>query len=89
MQESKPIRVKSVTQGLFSALNAQNCMNVGDKRGGEVRGSRKVLQGWTLEKKDAVASCNMKGRVHHEDFSITLIYLLADFFLQRLEKFPI
>lgn len=62
MQESKPIRVKSVTQGLFSALNAQNCMNVGDKRGGEVRGSRKVLQGWTLEKKGRSGILQYEGQ---------------------------
>lgn len=86
--ESKPIRIKPVTQGLFSALNAQNYMNVGDRRGGEVRGSRKGLQGWTPGKKDAMASCNVKGRVHHEDFSKTLIYLLADFFLQRFREVP-
>lgn len=81
---SKPIRVKPVTQALLSALNAQNYKDVGNSRGGEVRGARKGLQGWTPGKKVAMASCSVKGRIHHEDFSITLIYLLADFFLQRL-----
>lgn len=42
---SKPIRVKPVTQRFFSALNAQNYMDVGNSRGGEVRGSRRGLQG--------------------------------------------
>lgn len=83
---SKPIRVEPITQGLFSALNAQNYMDVGNSRGGEVRGSRKGLQGWIPGKKDAMASSSVKGRIHHEDVSKTLIYLLVDFFLQRLQK---